>query len=146
MPVPGLLVWSTNLVDGRPRVLHLRRSSASWLNGQHIGHCDEKRRGLNKNKLVPWQRPLSDRNPILQQLSVPVWLPILKIRRRSAACIWGNSARMICKNRKQLGSSKVIKVEPFDRSHTTSYSTSKATTPCPNKCPPFIFLNNSVKN
>jgi len=34
IPFPDVLVWSTKLVDGRPRVLHLRRSSASRLNAQ----------------------------------------------------------------------------------------------------------------
>ena len=34
-PFPGILVLSTEIVDGRPRVLHLRRSSPSWMNA----HC-----------------------------------------------------------------------------------------------------------
>ena len=36
---------------------------------------------INKNWL-PWQRPLSDRNPISQQSSTPVRLPIVKIWRK----------------------------------------------------------------
>jgi len=51
---------------GRPRVIHLRLSSASWLNAQsllHIGHCDETNCGLNKQKPVAmatsleWSQP-----------------------------------------------------------------------------------------
>jgi len=44
-PFSGVLAWSTEIVDGRPRVLHLRRSSASWLDAHsslHISHCDEE--------------------------------------------------------------------------------------------------------
>ena len=49
--VVGVLVWSTKPVDDRPRVLHLGR----WLDAQsllHIGSCDEKMCGLDKQKLV----------------------------------------------------------------------------------------------
>jgi len=51
----------------------------------HIGHGDEKKLcGFNK-KWLPWQRPLSDRNRISQQSSVPIRLPIRKISRKSVA-------------------------------------------------------------
>ena len=54
-PFPGVLVWPTEIVDGRLCASHLRRSSASWLKAQslfHTGHCVEKLFGLNKQKLV----------------------------------------------------------------------------------------------
>jgi len=35
-PFIGVLVLSTDIVDGRPRVLRLRRPSASWLNAQKL--------------------------------------------------------------------------------------------------------------
>jgi len=44
-PFHCVLVLSTEVLEGRPRVLHLRLSSASWMNAQnllHIGHFDEK--------------------------------------------------------------------------------------------------------
>jgi len=44
-PFPGILVLSTEVVDGQPHVLHLRWSIASWLNTRsllHVGHCGEK--------------------------------------------------------------------------------------------------------
>ena len=47
MSVHGVLVWSTETVDGRPSVLHLRRSRASWLNARSlllIGHYDENKK------------------------------------------------------------------------------------------------------
>jgi len=46
--------WATKVVDGRPRVLHLRWSSASWLDAQslsHIGHCDEKNVWIEQTKI-----------------------------------------------------------------------------------------------
>ena len=41
----SLLMWSIEIVDGRPRVLTPTMVSASWMNAQsllHIDHCDEK--------------------------------------------------------------------------------------------------------
>ena len=35
-PFAGVLVLSAEIVDGRPRVLHLRRSRASWLDAQSL--------------------------------------------------------------------------------------------------------------
>ena len=73
----------------RPRVLHFWRSSVSWMNLQSlllIGHCVVVMKKcvdwINKNWL-PWQRPLS--NPISQQSSMPIRLPILKSLQRSVA-------------------------------------------------------------
>ena len=56
----------SSTVAGRPSVLHLRLSSASWLNAQsllHIGHCDEKMCGLNKQKLVAMATSLQRLQP-----------------------------------------------------------------------------------
>ena len=39
-------------------------------------------------KWLPWQHPMSNRNPVSQQSSAPVWLPILKIWRSSVGTFW----------------------------------------------------------
>ena len=82
-PFSGVFVWSTEIVDGRPRVLHLQRSIASWMNDivYYTLVAVAKMCALNKEKWLLWQRPLSDRRPILEQSSMPVGLSILKIGR-----------------------------------------------------------------
>ena len=40
----------------------------------------EKMCGLNKNNWLPWQRPLSHRNPISHQSPMPIGLPVVKQR------------------------------------------------------------------
>ena len=86
---------------------------------------------VNKSWL-PWRRPLSDHNPISQQSSTPIRLPILKTGRRAVAYILWKLDSKAQRSKKQEAVSAVshsnsVKMVPFDRSHTTSYSTSIAT-------------------
>ena len=48
-PFPGVLVLSAAIVDGRPRVLHVRQSSASWMNAHSLLHI-----GLQCFDAVGW--------------------------------------------------------------------------------------------
>ena len=64
--VVGVLMWSIEHVDGRPCVLHLRRSSASWLNAHtllHIGHCCEKCVDWTNKNWLPRQHPWTGLQP-----------------------------------------------------------------------------------
>jgi len=89
--------------------------------------------GLSRQKLVAVQRPLSDRNPISQLSSTPERLLILKISLRSVAYIMLSETILTSNQQQQSEAVSAVRViqghmVPFDRSHTTSYSTSKATT------------------
>ena len=67
-PFPGVLVLSTEIVDGRPRLLQLRRSSASWKTAQsvlHISQCDEKLSGLSTEQ----EAQLSPRDRAMRRVS-----------------------------------------------------------------------------
>ena len=86
-PFRSVLVLSRRC---RPRLLHLRRliervvdECAKFIT--QIGHCGEKKCGLNKENRLPRQRPLSDRNSTSEQSFMPKRLPILKISGRSVA-------------------------------------------------------------